>query len=750
MMVAHTRAELHWISDRLRIRQCEGERLTNGGHTVDIGVVGCGFVSYLYGGTLGNHPTIRVIGAYDACADRTRMWCEKFGGTAFDSLEGLLDSPARIVVNLTNPSSHYGVTKACLNAGKHVYSEKPVAQTEAGLRELFELAERRGLFVGCAPCSLLGEAAQTLWHAVNSGIVGKIHTAYVALSMVPTNGLPADAWARSQQQGGLAAAKARTLAFPVPWPYEDEFAVGPAREHAAYPLKWLTSWFGPVKSITNYSSLRAPRKLGWDYLQRSIRELHSTTHDLFVSCLSLEDDVEVVLVNSTVLGLDLRFMLFGQSGTLELNDQWDYASPVRITRTGVFMPPTSFGYPLVMRPTFRRNYPRGHHVNMDFVRGIAHLARSVEAGSQDRYVCDPAQELHVQEVTDLVSGSVRGEIAVVSRFGRRPRPLPLPREVGLAWVGGSHHALEDLQALPRSAPVRLIGVVANPSGSKGAIEAGTPDELVRFDRLASLLLDERVDLVLNCAPLESRARTTLACLRARKHVFSAHPLAPTFSEAQEIQSTADRLGVRVGCSPPGVSEARVRDFIDGVGVDGLSGGRLGGVRNAFSFIQCREDVDFSPHEAAALHGPVADTLARHLWIATEVLGPVWRVRARRDADTEQLLALTMTFSSGAVLESCLRKRAAEAPNDAIRFVGEQGEAVLNTNGSLGSELAAAAVVQMCERICEGRPHPDCVEQAAHILEVLEMICASLRSGRESVSASPAIQGAWQGMRRAFA
>ena len=74
----------------------------------------------------------------------------------YPSLEAVLqDSQVDTVLNLTNPHSHYEVTRACLEAGKHVYTEKPLAMDFEQARELFDLARERGLHLTGAPCSVL-------------------------------------------------------------------------------------------------------------------------------------------------------------------------------------------------------------------------------------------------------------------------------------------------------------------------------------------------------------------------------------------------------------------------------------------------------------------------------------------------------------------------------------------------------------------------------------------------------------------
>src|SRR5690606_31739657 len=79
-----------------------------------------------------------------------------------------------IVVNLTVPSAHFGVSRAILLAGKHVYSEKPLTLTLSEARTLARMAERRGLRVGAAPDTFLGAAGQAARAAIDGGQIGRV------------------------------------------------------------------------------------------------------------------------------------------------------------------------------------------------------------------------------------------------------------------------------------------------------------------------------------------------------------------------------------------------------------------------------------------------------------------------------------------------------------------------------------------------------------------------------------------------
>ena len=127
-----------------------------------IGIVGCGNIAGPYAKSIAQHDEIRLVAASDVDGARATAFAAEHGARAHASLEALLADPdVDIVVNLTVHHAHYAVTKQALEAGKHVYSEKPMALESNEAHELVELAAARGLRLACAPSTFLGEAQQT-------------------------------------------------------------------------------------------------------------------------------------------------------------------------------------------------------------------------------------------------------------------------------------------------------------------------------------------------------------------------------------------------------------------------------------------------------------------------------------------------------------------------------------------------------------------------------------------------------------
>ena len=94
-----------------------------------IAFVGCGFVFDIYMRTVRAHPQLEIAGVYDIRPDRAAAVHAYYGFRVYSSYDELLaDKSVDIVVNLTNIGAHYEVSKRALEAGKHVYSEKPLTK----------------------------------------------------------------------------------------------------------------------------------------------------------------------------------------------------------------------------------------------------------------------------------------------------------------------------------------------------------------------------------------------------------------------------------------------------------------------------------------------------------------------------------------------------------------------------------------------------------------------------------------------
>ncbi|MFD2473043.1 Gfo/Idh/MocA family protein [Amycolatopsis silviterrae] len=208
--------------------------------TVGVGVVGAGFISDTYLENLTAFPDVRVVGVADLDVGRARGQAEKYGVPRSGSLAELLAVPEiEIVVNLTVPAVHVEVSLAAVEAGKHVWTEKPLGLDRGTARKLLDRARERGVRVGCAPDTVLGAGHQTAFRALAGGRIG----------------VPVTALALFQTPG------------PEGWHPSPEFLFqaggGPLFDMGPYYFTQLVQVFGPVRKVTGAGgTVRGTRVIG--------------------------------------------------------------------------------------------------------------------------------------------------------------------------------------------------------------------------------------------------------------------------------------------------------------------------------------------------------------------------------------------------------------------------------------------------------------------------------------------------------
>jgi predicted dehydrogenase len=139
-----------------------------------VGVIGCGNISAAYFRLAPLFRGIEMRACADINAEAAKARAAEFGLRA-EAIDGLLAAgDVDIIVNLTVPAAHYEVSKQILDAGKHVYSEKPFVLSVAEGLDLKKRAEKKGLRVGSAPDTFLGGAHQLARAIVDSGKLGRI------------------------------------------------------------------------------------------------------------------------------------------------------------------------------------------------------------------------------------------------------------------------------------------------------------------------------------------------------------------------------------------------------------------------------------------------------------------------------------------------------------------------------------------------------------------------------------------------
>ncbi len=274
-----------------------------------LGIIGTGYVFDHYMTTIARHPELEIVGVTDIDTRRAAEVGRYYGLKVYETNAALLADPeVECVVNLTSIGSHGEVTRAALEAGRHVYSEKPFVTDMDEARALAALAEERGLRLSCAPSNALSPSVQTLWKAVSDGAIGDVRLVYAEFDDNPVYLLRPETW------------KSRSGA---PWPYLHEYEMGCTWEHAGYHLTWMCALFGPVRSVTAFSGVTLPDKTDAPLDP-------ADTPDFSVACLDFESGVVGRLTCSIAGPTDHRMRIIGNRGEISADTYRDYECPVRL------------------------------------------------------------------------------------------------------------------------------------------------------------------------------------------------------------------------------------------------------------------------------------------------------------------------------------------------------------------------------------------------------------------------------------
>jgi predicted dehydrogenase len=206
---------------------------------VNVGLVGCGIIAHNYLDASRAFPTFDIVACADVDADSGRAFAETHG-LELCSVEELVAADGMdVILNLTPPAVHAALVTATLDAGKHSYTEKPLALSVEAGRALVEQALAAGLRIGCAPDTFLGTPYEAARLVVERGDIG-----------VP-----------------LGATAQMVTGGPETWhPNADFFyraGGGPLLDTAPYYLTAMVSLLGPIVAASGFTATpTVERELG--------------------------------------------------------------------------------------------------------------------------------------------------------------------------------------------------------------------------------------------------------------------------------------------------------------------------------------------------------------------------------------------------------------------------------------------------------------------------------------------------------
>jgi predicted dehydrogenase len=364
-----------------------------------IGIIGCGTISDAYLKGAARSQLIRVKSCADLNAEAAQAKATEYGISAVPADALLADPDIEIVINLTVPLAHGPVSRQIITAGKHVYSEKPLAARFTEGQALMLAAAGRGVRVGCAPDTFLGASHQACRRAIDGGRIGR----------------------------PIAGAAAVLSHGMEDWHPNPEFFFkrggGPIHDIGPYYVTQLVNLLGPVVRVTAQASTASPTRTVTSEPRRGqVIEVEVPT--TVNGVMSFASGANVSLTTSWDIWKHMRlpFEIYGSEGSMLVPDPNFFGDTPQITERDsdwqeLDISAHPFGTP-------NRTLRSGMQVADYRIVGLLDMAAALRQGRAHRANGDLA--LHVLEVLDAFErSSVEGRHVMIETPCERPEPLPL-------------------------------------------------------------------------------------------------------------------------------------------------------------------------------------------------------------------------------------------------------------------------------------------------------------------------------------
>lgn len=356
---------------------------------VNVGIIGCGNISAIYLQNCRQYENLNIVACADLDIGRAKQRAAEFQIPNAYTVEQILADPnIELIINLTIPKAHADISLRALEAGKHVYVEKPLAATpEEGLRVL-QFAEEKGLLVGSAPETFMGGGFQTCLKLVEEGAIGKPFAAS-AFMMAPGH----EWW------------------HPDPEFYYEKGG-GPLFDMGPYYLTALINMFGPIRRVSGSATAAlTERVINSEPKKGKVIPVETPTH--VTGVIEFENGGAATIIMSFDIfgGSTLpNIELYGTEGTLRIPD------------------PNHFGGEVLLRKSREREWQSIPltHGNIDNSRGIGvtDMAYAIRNGREPRVSGTLAY--HVLEAMEgLQEASKRGAYYTMQSTCRKPEPVPV-------------------------------------------------------------------------------------------------------------------------------------------------------------------------------------------------------------------------------------------------------------------------------------------------------------------------------------
>lgn len=279
---------------------------------VKVGVIGCGNISNAYLTHMAEHELLDVAVCADLDVARARAKAVEHNVARACGVDELLaDDDVQIVVNLTIPAAHAAVDLQIIEAGKHVWSEKPLAAEREDAMRVLDAAKAKGVRVGCAPDTFFGTGLQTARRAIDEGMIGK----------------PVAATAFMMSRGHES------------WHPDPEFYYkaggGPMLDMGPYYVTWLLQLLGAPSRVCGFSAIAIPQRTITSEPKHG-QTIDVETPDHVTGSIEFEGGaIATVATSFAVRFSPLKFItVYGENGTLEVPNPNNFDNDVMIRCEG--------------------------------------------------------------------------------------------------------------------------------------------------------------------------------------------------------------------------------------------------------------------------------------------------------------------------------------------------------------------------------------------------------------------------------
>lgn len=353
---------------------------------VGVGIIGTGNISSAYLKAMKGFDVLDIRGLADMKQDLAEARAAEFGVPAAKSVEALLADPSvEIIVNLTIPRAHVEVGLRAVDAGKHIYGEKPLGITFAEGKKLVDAAKARGVRVGSAPDTFLGGGHQQARAVIDSGALGKV-------------------------VGGTAffACPGHEFWHPDPAFYYD-IGGGPVLDMGPYYITDLVNLLGPVAKVHALSlTPHAERPIRSEPKKGQMMPVKVATHVTGTLIFASGPLIQVTLSFDVPKHSHLPYELYGTDATMLVPDPNAFGGEVKLAK-----PRAEFENVPVTLP-----YADGNYRSI----GVADMAYGILANRPHRASGNLA--LHALEVMEAFDVSSReGRTVDIKTTVERPAPV---------------------------------------------------------------------------------------------------------------------------------------------------------------------------------------------------------------------------------------------------------------------------------------------------------------------------------------